>query len=157
MKFKTLLVVGYLLLSFSLTAYTQTTNTQQKQQPEETSATQSNKAMIAKIFTVRHRKPRDLAASVTLLGSGEKNSNLSFSPELNTISVRDYPENVAAIEIALKRLDLPVERESEPDIEFELHVLLATNAEIPTTVLPNAIRDVIKIISCWLRIFSGRR
>jgi hypothetical protein len=54
--------------------------------------------------------------------------------------VRDFPENLASIEEALKRLDTP--EPSRPEVELYIHVLLASNAEV-TSPAPPALKDVV--------------
>src|SRR5437764_10705169 len=75
-----------------------------------------------KVFEIKSRDPRDVASSVRLLGSGFKGADLSVNSDLRTITVRDFPENVAAIEDAIKRLDHP--SPAMPDIEFKISVLI---------------------------------
>jgi hypothetical protein len=55
--------------------------------------------------------------------------------------VRDFPENIAAIEEAIKRLDTP--EVTRPDIELRMHVLLASNKEGTAAEYPADLKDVI--------------
>jgi hypothetical protein len=68
---------------------------------------------------------------------------------MRTITVRDFPENIATVEEAIKRLDTP--EPPRPDIEFAIHVLLASNAALPPTDLPTELNDVIKQLQTALR------
>src|SRR5919108_3318703 len=77
-----------------------------------------------KVFTLQHREPRLIAAAVKLLGSGFKGADLSMNEELRTITVRDFPENIAAIEEAIARLDRP--SAPAPDMELKISVLIAS-------------------------------
>ncbi|MEK6374778.1 MAG: hypothetical protein AABO58_19030 [Acidobacteriota bacterium] len=102
-----------------------------------------------KVFEVKNRDPRIVAQSVKLLGSGFKGSDLSTSTELKTITVRDFPENVAAIEDAIKRLDRPVE--ISPDAELKVWVLIAGKSPMPGAPLPDELAPVVKQLQTTLR------
>jgi Bacterial type II/III secretion system short domain len=93
--------------------------------PEEVFVTE--KGFSSRVFDVKHRELSDLAAVLRPLGSGFRGATLSFNRETRTITVRDFPENVAAIEAALKRLDVP--EAVKPDVELHLWVLLSSNGE----------------------------
>src|SRR5689334_598977 len=95
-----------------------------------------------KIFDVKYREPRFLIGAVSSLGSGFKGAEIRYSDEFRTISVRDFPENIAAIEEALKRLDTP--QPAQPDVELRMHVLIATNGEAAGNPIPNDLSDVVK-------------
>jgi hypothetical protein len=82
------------------------------------------------------------------LGSGFKGATIQFSDEFRTLTVRDFPENIAAIEEALKRLD--VSQAALPDIELRMHVLIATNAEGTTSQYPGDLGDVVKQLQTTL-------
>src|SRR6266576_2542181 len=73
--------------------------------PKKEEEFNENKAFKNKVFEVRNRTALDLAAAVRLLGSGFKGAGLAINSDLHTITVRDFPENIAAIEEALSRLD----------------------------------------------------
>jgi hypothetical protein len=94
-----------------------------------------------RVFDVRNRTPEDLIPVLKLLTSGFKGAQVSASNEFRTIIVRDFPENIAAIEDALKRLDTP--ETARPDIELRIHVLIASNAESGLSPLPSELKDVI--------------
>src|SRR6185295_16127419 len=87
-----------------------------------------NRAYKSKVLEVHHRDPRLLADAVRLLGSGFGLASISVNDQLQTIAVRDYPENVAAIEEAIKRLDQPAP--PTPDIELKISVLIGSKAPI---------------------------
>lgn len=54
----------------------------------------------------------------------------------------DFPENLATIEEAIKRLDTPVI--GKPDIELHMHVLIGSNTGTsPTTAFPDELTDVV--------------
>jgi hypothetical protein len=101
----------------------------------------TNTGFKNRIFEVRNRTPDDLVSVIKLLTSGFKGAQVSASNEFRTITVRDFPENIVAIEEALKRLDTP--EAARPDIELRIHVLIASNAESAMSPLPAELRDVI--------------
>jgi type II secretory pathway component GspD/PulD (secretin) len=94
-----------------------------------------------RVFDVRNRTPEDLLPVLKLLTSGFKGAQVSASNEFKTIIVRDFPENIAAIEDALKRLDTP--EAARPDIELRMHVLIASNSETALSPFPADLKDVI--------------
>src|SRR5258706_14182626 len=62
------------------------------------------KGLKSRVFEVKNRSPRDLRGTVALLGSGAFGARMECNDELQTITVRDYPENLATIADALTRL-----------------------------------------------------
>ena len=102
-----------------------------------------------KVFEVKNRDPRSLWDALRVLGSGFKGATMSVSDEFKTLTVRDFPENIAAIEEALKRMDTP-----QPDIELRLHVLLASNVEGVVNQYPTDLGDVIKQMQAMLNYKS---
>jgi hypothetical protein len=104
----------------------------------------------SKVFEVQHRDAREIAASVKLLGSGFKGSDLSVNNELHTITVRDFPENIAAIEGAIARLDHAAAE--TPDIELKISVLIASKAPLAGAAeAPEELAPVIKQLQSTLR------
>ncbi|HUP45945.1 MAG TPA: secretin N-terminal domain-containing protein [Thermoanaerobaculia bacterium] len=101
-----------------------------------------------RVFSIQHRDPRTIAAAVKLLGSGFQGSGLSVSDDLRTITVRDFPENIATIEEALKRLDRPVEQ--GPDIEMKIHVLIGSKSALPGSPLPDDLAPVVRQLQSTL-------
>jgi hypothetical protein len=87
----------------------------------------TEKGFASRVFEVKHREPSDLAAVLRPLGSGYRGATVSANRDFRTISVRDFPENIAAIEAALKRLDVP--QAPREDVELRLWVLVASNGE----------------------------
>ena len=85
--------------------------------------------------------PDDLIPAIRLLTSGFKGAELAASNEFRTITVRDFPENIAAIEEAIKRLDTP--EVARPNIELRMHVLLASNKDGTANQFPADLKDVI--------------
>lgn len=104
------------------------------------------RAMKSKVFVVKHQDPSVLYLSLRALGSGVKGALMLFTKEggFNTLSVRDFPENLAAIEEALKRLDVPSATQKAPDVELTLHVLFASKSPAAEAGLPADLLEVVK-------------
>ncbi|HQR32422.1 MAG TPA: hypothetical protein PLK30_06785 [Blastocatellia bacterium] len=101
-----------------------------------------------KVLEVKNRDPRSLASLLAPLGSGFKGAKLEPNSEFKTITVRDFPENIATIEDALKRLDVPMPAKAaeapKPDVEIYGYVLIASQGDGATSDYPKAIDDVVK-------------
>jgi type II secretory pathway component GspD/PulD (secretin) len=96
----------------------------------------------SKIFEVKYREPHSIASVLRQLGSGFKGAGISANSEFKTLTVRDFPENLVAIEEAIKRLDTPAERPSS--VQMHMHVLLASNrAGASPGEIPAELKDVI--------------
>ena len=114
---------------------------QGQSQPAPTDKYVTNSGFKNRVFEVHNRMPDDLISVIRLLTSGFKGAELAASNEFRTITVRDFPENIAAIEEAIKRLDTP--EVTRPDIELRMHVLLASNKEGASNQYPADLKDVI--------------
>src|SRR5262245_37557260 len=77
-----------------------------------------------KLFEVKHRNPESLRNALRALGSGVGGSEIEANTTLRTLTVRDYPENISAIEEGLKRLDVP--EQSPTPLEFQIHLISAS-------------------------------
>ena len=97
----------------------------------------------SKIFDVKYREASSIASVLRQLGSGFKGAGISANNEFKTLTVRDFPENLATIEEAIKRLDTPAERPSS--VQMHMHVLLASNrtGATPSAETPAELKDVI--------------
>jgi hypothetical protein len=110
----------------------------------------STREMRSKVFEVHSRVARDIASSVKLLGSGFKGAALSVNEDMHTITVRDFPENVAAIEAAVARLDHAVA--SSPDIEMKISVLIGSKTPLAgAEAIPEELAPVVKQLQSTLR------
>jgi hypothetical protein len=114
-----------------------------------------------KIFDIKNRDPRELVQILQPLGSGFKGATLQPNTEYKTITVRDFPENLATIEEAIKRLDVPPPpkptqplRPIVPDIEVYAYVLIASNGEGNGAPSPPMLADVIKQLQTTLNYKS---
>ena len=95
----------------------------------------------SRVFEVKYRDPNSLLNALYNLGSGFKGSAMSANAEFRTVTVRDFPENIATVEEALKRLDVPAA--PRPNIELHMHVLVASNAGGTATEAPAELKDVL--------------
>lgn len=114
-------------------------------QPAQTSP-ESRYGLKNRVFEIKYRDPDSLISVLKLLGSGA--GAMSVSNEYNTITVRDFPENLATIEEAIRRLDTPAP--PTPGIEFHVHILIATNAATSVNQFPSELNDVIKQLQTTL-------
>jgi hypothetical protein len=112
----------------------------QQQQPNPVQYVE-NTGFKNRIFEVKNRDPDSLLSVIKLLTSGFKGAQASADRNFKTITVRDFPENIAAIEDALKRLDTP--EAARPEVELHMHVLIAGNAEGGGTLVPAELKDVL--------------
>ena len=112
----------------------------------------THKDFRSKMFFLKHRDPRDVARSLYALRSGAKGTELNANKDSGTLSVRDFPENIAAIEEALKRLDTP--EPTRRDVEFHIHVLFASNSPVLGSDYPEELRDVIGALKSTLNYRS---
>ncbi len=148
MKSKALLIALTFLCSFSVRAQTNT-----QPQPVRESKYVDFSGFKGKIFELKNRDPRELLSILEPLGSGFKGATMQPDSEMKTLTVRDFPENIAAIEEAIKRLDIakpPAKR--APDVELHLHALLASNMDSADTsaAVPAELKDVMKQLQTTL-------
>ena len=102
----------------------------------------SGKGFSNEIFEVRNRDPLALSSVLRPLGSGFKGAVLQPNQEFGTITVRDFPENLAVIREAIRRLDTP--QPPRPGIEFHVHLLVGTNDERVTSDFPAKLGDIVQ-------------
>ena len=108
--------------------------------PEDNFVTQ--KMFQNRVFDVKNRDPQGLVRVLAPLTSGFRGAVVSANPEFRTISVRDFPENIAVIEEAIRRLDTP--EPSRPSVEFHVHMLIASNDEAVANRYPAELAEVVK-------------
>lgn len=116
----------------------------QAKEPEPDLATL--RQMKSKLFVIQHRDPLQLQRSLAALGSGVAGATMRWSNEagLNTIGVRDFPENLASIEEAIKRLDVASASTKTADVELHVQVLFASKQAAPEGSVPEELQPVIK-------------
>jgi hypothetical protein len=145
------IVVFALVFSFTSLAAAQ-----EAKAPEAAAAPQDNyvnhTSFKNRVFEVKYRDPDALVAAIRLLTSGFKGAQMSANRTFKTITVRDFPENIVSIEEALKRLDTP--EPARPEIEFRMHVLIASNAASGMNQYPADLKDVIGQLQTTLNFKS---
>lgn len=94
-----------------------------------------------RVFDVKNRDPQALSRVLYPLTSGFKGSTVSPNQEFRTITVRDFPENIAVIEEAIRRLDTP--EAPRPSVEFKVHILVASNDETVANRYPAELSEVV--------------
>jgi type II secretory pathway component GspD/PulD (secretin) len=107
--------------------------------------------MRARVFNVKHQNAGDLVNALRPLSSGATGAMFQPSDQFNTVTVRDFPENLAAVEQALKRLDVPTP--PQPDVEMKIRVLLGSPLPGPGQY-PSELESVVKQLSGTLQYKS---
>ena len=95
-----------------------------------------------RVFDVKNRDPQSLVRVLAPLTSGFRGTAVSANSEFRTISVRDFAENIAVIEEAIRRLDTP--EAARPSVEFRVHMLVASNDETAGNRYPAELADVVR-------------
>lgn len=116
--------------------------------PAPASPPPSLAAMRSKVLPVAHRDPRMLASTIRLLGSGTPGAEMSVNDEMRTITVRDFPENIATMEEAIQRLDKPAAKET--DLEFTISILIASRAPLEGGAVPEKLAPVVRELKSTL-------
>ena len=106
-------------------------------------------ALKTKMLEVHNRPARDIFAAVRGLKSSSPMADLSFNDEMHTITVRDYPENIATIEEAIARLDRPVP--APADIELKIYLLVGSKTPLSGPATPDDLAPVVKQLQAALR------
>ncbi len=106
--------------------------------------------MKARVFELKNQETDHVLNAVRPLASGVKGAMITDSDTLRTITVRDFPENIAAIEQALRKLDAPTP--PRPDVDLQLRVLVAVQAG--SGQVPADMDDVVKELQSTLN-FKG--
>ena len=114
----------------------------QSEAPRQEDNYVTQKMFQNRVFDVKNRDPQSLARVLAPLTSGFRGAIVSANPEFRTISVRDFPENIAVIEEAIRRLDMP--EAARPSVEFRVHMLVASNDEALGNRYPAELADVVK-------------
>lgn len=110
----------------------------------------TNRDFRSKVFEVHNRDAHDIASSIRLLGSGAKGAAVDVNSQLKTITVRDFPENLATIEAAIQRLDVP----AKVSTDAEMRVWVVIGAKSPVNggqSLPEELEPVVKELRSTLR------
>jgi Bacterial type II/III secretion system short domain len=143
-----------LLLVCAIPASFTIAQTGAEQKKEEKESAQDVKKFAVKLFEIRYRHPESLANALFALGSGTPGSTMQPNTSLGTLTVRDFPENIAAIEEALKRLDVP--DKSPVSLEFQLHLIAASMTPSEKTTLPKNLEAVVEQLKSTLKFTNYR-
>ena len=138
------------IILFLLVAFVGLTAANAQESKPTPSPSEARSSLRSKLIEVKNRDPRTLLDVLRLLGSPA--GVISANQEFRTITVRDFPENIVTIEDAIRRLDTP--EPVHPDLEFRIHVLIASNAPSGQEELPADLRDVVKQLQETLRYKS---
>jgi hypothetical protein len=130
---------------------------QQKQEPAKSPEYVDIPTFKGRIFEIKHGDPHSIASIIEPLGSGFKGAVIKPSREPKLITVRDFPENIAVIEEAIKRLDVPAPPkppqppgDRPPNLEMRMFLLIASNIEGATNQYPDELKDVLKQLQSTL-------
>jgi hypothetical protein len=107
----------------------------------------TEKGFASRVVEIKHREPGELASVVRPLGSGFRGATVSSNYQFRTITIRDFPENIAAIEAALKRLD--VAEAARADVDLHLWVLVASS-ESAGGPFPEELKDAVAALKSTL-------
>jgi ribosomal protein S18 len=143
-----------LLLVCALPASFTIAQTGAEQKKDEKEQEPDSKKFAVKLFEIKYRDPQSLANALFALSSGAKGSTMQSNSALSTLTVRDFPENIAAIEDALKRLDVP--DKSPVSLEFQLHLIAASMTPSEKAALPKNLEPVVEQLRSTLK-FSNYR
>ena len=132
-------------------AFAQTSAEQKKDEKEPE---QDVKKFAVKLFEIKYRDPNSLSNALYALSSGAKGSTIQPNQSLNTLTVRDFPENIAVIEEALKRLDVP--DKSPVNLEFQLHLIAASMSTSEKAPLPKNLEPVVEQLKSTLKFTNYR-
>jgi hypothetical protein len=149
-KLRIVITAFALALGCAHVAAAQQADKQQPDAPQDSYVTHTS--FKNRVFELKYRDPETLYSVITLLTSGHKGAQVSFNRNFKTLTVRDFPENLASIEEALKRLDMP--DAPRPDIELRIHVLIASNAAGGANQYPPDLRDAVGQLQTTLNFKS---
>lgn len=140
---KNALISVALVLIVNVTSFAQTPSPAAPTRPEDNYVTE--KGFKSKVFTITNRDVNQLGAVLRPLLSGFKGAMIVPNGEFKTLTVRDFPENIATIEEAIKRLDMPTA--PRPNIELHMHVLVGFTSSAyvvsPVAQVPAELKDVL--------------
>lgn len=140
---KNVLAALFLVSIFISVSFAQQTESGTSQKSDGDFVTE--KGFKSRVFEIKYRDANSVAKVVKQLGSGFKGASISANSEFKTLTVRDFPENLATIEEAIKRLDTPAT--PSPNIELHMHVLVASatsgSAGGATVQVPPDLKDVL--------------
>jgi Bacterial type II/III secretion system short domain len=111
--------------------------------------------MSVKLLEVKHRSAQMLADVLAGLLSGPGGGRIvTPNQTLKTLTVRDCAANIAMIEQALAKLDVP--EQSPANMEFQLHLLTASNKAADSTAMPKQLEPVVAQLKGTLKYANYR-
>jgi hypothetical protein len=116
--------------------------------PEAEDRFVSAKGFNNRVFEIKHRDPNNMVRVLAPLGSGFRGATMSANQEFKTITVRDFPENLAVIEEAIRRFDRP--EPLRPGIEFHVHLLVASNDGAVGNRYPSELGETVRQLQSTL-------
>ena len=157
-RFMVVLVMTFLVAA---AAGTEIDAREQQQPPQQQTEPQRPQSPYkAQVFAVQYRDPEALASALEPLRSGQPHTSMVANRQMKTITVRDYPENIAAIGEALRRLDVPDATYRPPrtpsSIEFQLHLIAASPTAAEKTAFPAALEPVVSQLKSTLKFANYR-
>jgi hypothetical protein len=116
---------------------------------DDDTSSNENRALKSRIFEIHNRAENEILDAVRLLGSGAHGAAMMVNRDLHTLTVRDFPENLAAVEDALKRLD---HAETTPNISLRIAILIGSKTPLPGAAsVPEDLEPVVKQLQSTLR------
>ena len=109
----------------------------------------------SRLFLLQHIAPDShLVDLLRPLGSGNYWAGIQATDigGVRAITARDFPENLAVIEEAIKRLDVPAPAAKQ--VEFHIHVLLASKQDGAGSPVPEEIQDALASLKSTLNYRS---
>lgn len=104
------------------------------------------KEFKSQVFEIRYVSPHELRSAIYPLRSGLPGCSAEATDgTIRTLTVRDLPANLAVIEAAIKRLDVPTSV-TRQEVEINIHILFAHKSESAGEALPDDLKDVAKAI-----------
>jgi len=121
---------------------------QQQIQPQAQTPEYDRGVVLSKIFTIKYRDPVEISRILKGLGSGHAGALIEAHEmqDIKTITVRDYAQHVAAIENAIRVLDVPVVKQ-DVDLQLRIDIIWASNKEISGNPVSPFLSDVIPTLS----------
>jgi len=102
-----------------------------------------------KMFEIHNQSPHDIFRAIKTLATAGGGADMSYNDEMHTITVKDYPENVAAIEEAIARLDKPAP--AAVSIELKIYLLVGSKTPLTGPGTPDELAPVVKQLQNTLR------
>jgi len=156
-KIITIFILNLLLSASAFSQQKQESNQQKQDGSAKSPEYVDISGFKGRIFEIKNADPYSIAAIIAPLGSGFKGAMIRPNPDPKLITVRDFPENIAVIEEAIKRLDVPPPPKAtqpapqrDPNIELRMFLLIASNKEGASNQYPDEIKDVLKQVQSTL-------